>query len=434
MGKNIYSVTDITLYLKRLISEDFMCSAVSIRGELSNVKYHSSGHLYFTLKDAGAALSCIMFSSDRRSLGFRMEDGQKVVCSGRISVFEQAGRYQLYVKAAELSGSGELYAEYERIKKELEEMGMFDPVYKQQIPTLVRRVGVVTSPTGAARRDIEQIARRRNPYAQIILYPALVQGEGAVASIVRGIGILEKQGVDVMIVGRGGGSIEDLWAFNSPEVAQAVFDCSIPVISAVGHETDTTIIDFVADLRAPTPSAAAELAVCDVFALMDSLREKREHLMSLMEQKLSLQRLKVDRLRLSLIKASPANTLEKRRMKLQKERDTMQRIMTQRISDQRMQLLYDEEKLQGRMEQRLKEARSLLAVSSSRMEGLSPLKRLSAGYSYLQSADGRGIRSVKGVKEGDSLLITLKDGNIEACARSVSVLTPGDGKEEGVLC
>ena len=283
---NIYSVTQVNNYIKNMFTQDFLLQGLSIRGEVSNCKYHSSGHIYFTLKDSGGTLTCIMFAGYRRGLSFKLEEGQQVIVTGAVDVYERDGRYQLYAREIRLAGVGLLFERFEALKAELKEMGMFEAEYKQPIPKFIRTLGVVTAPTGAAVRDIIQISMRRNPFVQIILYPAQVQGEGAAESIVEGIHALERQGVDVMIVGRGGGSIEDLWAFNERIVAEAVFHCSVPVISAVGHETDTTIIDFVSDLRAPTPSAAAELAVFDVRQLLAQLESYEGALISGMRQKL----------------------------------------------------------------------------------------------------------------------------------------------------
>ena len=264
MRKNIYSVGQVNTYIKNMFAQDFMLHHISVKGEVSNCKYHSSGHIYFTLKDSTGTIQAVMFAGNRRGLRFQMKEGDNVVVTGSIEVYERDGKYQLYAREIALEGAGDLYQKYEALKRELEEMGMFAPEYKQSIPKYAKTVGIVTAPTGAAIQDIRNIAGRRNPYVQLILYPALVQGEGAVASIVQGIQAMESLQPDVLIVGRGGGSIEDLWAFNEEAVARAIFECSIPVISAVGHETDTTIADFVADLRAPTPSAAAELAVFDI--------------------------------------------------------------------------------------------------------------------------------------------------------------------------
>ena len=249
--RNVVTVGQLNSYIKNMFTQDYLLQRIFVKGEVSNCKYHSSGHIYFTLKDSRGTISCVMFAGSRSGLSFRMSEGQQVIVGGTVDVYERDGKYQLYAKQIMLDGSGQLYERFEMLKRELEESGMFAREYKQPIPRFIRTLGVVTADTGAAVRDIIQVAGRRNPYVQIILYPAIVQGEAAVGSIVRGIRALEALGVDVMIVGRGGGSIEDLWAFNEREVAQAVFDCSVPIISAVGHETDTTIIDFVSDLRAP---------------------------------------------------------------------------------------------------------------------------------------------------------------------------------------
>ena len=285
MRKNIYSVGQVNTYIQNMFAQDFMLHQISIKGEVSNCKYHSSGHIYFTLKDQTGTIAAVMFSRYRRGLAFQMKEGDKVVVTVSVEVYERDGKYQLYARQIERLGDGYLYEQYEKLKKELAEMGMFDAAYKTKIPFYVRKLGVVTAQTGAAVRDIINVAKRRNPFIEIVLYPAIVQGDQAVCSIINGIHALEREGVDVMIVGRGGGSIEDLWAFNHREVAQAVFDCSVPIISAVGHETDTTIIDYVADLRAPTPSAAAELAVCDMAAVVQQLYDLSHKVVTAMLQK-----------------------------------------------------------------------------------------------------------------------------------------------------
>ena len=250
MARNVYTVAQVNSYIKNMFTQDYMLQSISVKGEVSNCKYHTSGHIYFTLKDRSGTIACVMFAGSRSGLAFRMSEGMQVVVTGRIDVYERDGKYQLYAQKITRQGIGDLYARFEQLKRELEEEGMFAAQYKRPIPKYIRTLGVVTAQTGAAVRDIINIAGRRNPYVQIILYPAIVQGEAAVQSIINGIHALEDAGVDVIIAGRGGGSIEDLWAFNEEAVARAVFECSVPVISAVGHETDTTIIDFVADLRA----------------------------------------------------------------------------------------------------------------------------------------------------------------------------------------
>ncbi|MEE1028878.1 MAG: exodeoxyribonuclease VII large subunit, partial [Agathobacter sp.] len=275
MTKNVYTVGQVNNYIKNMFAQDFLLHRISIKGEVSNCKYHSSGHIYFTLKDSAGTISAIMFAGNRRGLNFQMKEGDKVIVTGSVEIYERSGSYQIYAREIELDGEGNLYLKFEALKRELEEMGMFAPEYKQPIPKYSKRIGIVTAPTGAAVQDIRNISYRRNPYVQLILYPALVQGDGAAESIVNGIRALEHIGVDVIIVGRGGGSIEDLWAFNEEIVARAIFDCQIPVISAVGHETDWTIADYVADMRAPTPSAAAELAVYDYRLIEASFSEAK---------------------------------------------------------------------------------------------------------------------------------------------------------------
>ncbi len=298
--RNVVTVGQLNSYIKNMFTQDYLLQRIFVKGEVSNCKYHSSGHIYFTLKDSRGTISCVMFAGSRSGLSFRMSEGQQVIVGGTVDVYERDGKYQLYAKQIMLDGSGQLYERFEMLKRELEESGMFAREYKQPIPRFIRTLGVVTADTGAAVRDIIQVAGRRNPYVQIILYPAIVQGEAAVGSIVRGIRALEALGVDVMIVGRGGGSIEDLWAFNEREVAQAVFDCSVPVISAVGHETDTTIIDFVSDLRAPTPSAAAELAVTDIREVLGELEGRKDALARLMQRRIQEKRMKARQMELKL--------------------------------------------------------------------------------------------------------------------------------------
>lgn len=401
MKQNVYSVSQVNSYIKNMISQDFLCSSILIKGELSNVKYHGSGHIYFTLKDVGAAISCVMFASDRRGLDFRMEDGQQVIAGGNIDVFVRDGKYQLYAKQIALAGGGALYEQFERLKRELSEMGMFAPEYKQPIPKYVRRLGVVTAESGAAIRDIIQVSKRRNPYVEIILYPAIVQGEYAVESIVAGIEAMQRQDVDAMIVGRGGGSIEDLWAFNSREVAQAVFDCPVPIISAVGHETDTTIIDYVADLRAPTPSAAAELAVCDIMQLLGQIAGYMGQLSQAMLKKLQLSRMQSEQYRLRLWGASP----------------------TAIIKEKRMRILSMEEALAGAMEGQLSQAKHRLQVDITHLSALSPLRRLGSGYAYVTDEKGQAVTDGRQLRTGEQMTIYLKNATVRARAEEIEEIS-----------
>lgn len=389
---NVYSVTQVNNYIKNMFTQDFLLQGLSIQGEVSNCKYHSSGHIYFTLKDSGGTLACIMFAGYRKGLNFVLDEGQQVVVTGGVDVYERDGRYQLYAKEIRLAGRGRLYERYEALKAELQEMGMFAAEYKRPIPKYVKTVGVVTAPTGAAVRDIIQISMRRNPFVQIVLYPAQVQGEGAAESIVQGIRALERLKVDVMIVGRGGGSIEDLWAFNERMVAEAVFDCSVPIISAVGHETDTTIIDFVSDLRAPTPSAAAELAVYDVRMLLAQIESYEGALSGGMMQKLE----------------------RYRRATEQYKRLFQMKHPMHQIRVQRQHLAILEERLQSAMKHQIEYKRSELMLKISQLKGLSPLDKLEQGLAYVSRTDGSSVHSVHQVDEGDSLNIQLKDGSVKA--------------------
>ena len=333
--QNVYTVAQVNAYIKNMFTQDFMMQSIFVKGEVSNCKYHSSGHIYFTLKDEKGSIACVMFAGNRAGLRFRMEEGQQVVVFGTIDVYERDGKYQMYAKQIALDGAGVLYERFERLKEELEELGMFAPEYKQPIPRFIQKLGVVTAPTGAAVQDIINITTRRNPYVQIILYPAIVQGDQAAESVVNGIHALERLGVDVMIVGRGGGSIEDLWAFNEKIVAQAVFDCCVPIISAVGHETDTTIIDYVADLRAPTPSAAAELAVYDVNQFLLTLDGCEDELMRCMENRLEAARLKYRNLELQLQHVSPRGKLTEQRNQMQQLAQRLQSSMERRLTGSR---------------------------------------------------------------------------------------------------
>ncbi len=390
--QNIYTVAQINSYIKNMFTQDYMLQSVLVKGEVSNCKYHSSGHIYFTLKDAKGTIACVMFASYRNGMDFQMREGQQVVVGGSVDVYERDGKYQLYARQIQLDGAGALYERYERLKLELEERGMFAPQYKQPIPRYIRTLGVVTAATGAAVRDIMNIAGRRNPYVQIILYPAIVQGDAAPASIVNGIHALERMDVDVIIVGRGGGSIEDLWAFNEEVVAQAIFDCPVPVISAVGHETDTTIADFVADLRAPTPSAAAELAVYDIGQLEDRLEEYACTLQHMCRRVIRHYRQEVEQYSVRMRYLSPLNT----------------------IRTKRTQALSLEERLQNLMERRLRDSRHRQALYVEQMKGLSPLDKLNQGYAYVADDTGRTLTSVGQVDVGDRMTVYVKDGSLQA--------------------
>jgi len=397
----VYTVAQMNSYIKNMFRQDFVLSRVDVRGEVSNCKYHTSGHIYFTLKDESGTLAAVMFAGQAKNLSFRLENGMKVVVSGRIDVYERDGKYQIYVNNITADGIGDLYKKFEELKSYYEEMGYFSNEYKRPIPQYASRIGIVTASTGAAIHDILNIAHRRNPYVSLTLYPALVQGKNAAQSIAQGIRTLDAMNFDVIIIGRGGGSIEDLWAFNEEPVIEAVFNSNTPVISAVGHETDFTITDFVADLRAPTPSAAAELAVSDISVTQSRIEGYMELLNQLMERKLYMYRSQLENKKLKLEHLSPMTILDSRRN----------------------QLIQTGQRMENAMNNILLSRKHQLEIYASKLHGLSPLEKLSQGYSYVESIQGKPVNSVKNIDAGDKVKIYFKDGNVDA-----QVLEVNDGK------
>lgn len=369
-----------------------MLKNISIKGEISNCTYHSTGHIYFTIKDKDGVLKGVMFAGNRKSLTFQMKEGDQVVVNGSVESYKFSSQYQIIARTIELDGAGNLYLKLEELKKELEELGMFDPMYKRPIPKYVKRIGVVTSPTGAVIEDIRNVGFRRNPHVQIVLCPALVQGDGAKESIVNGIQRLEELGVDVIIVGRGGGSIEDLWAFNERIVAEAIFHCSVPVISAVGHQTDYTIADLVADKRAATPSQAAELAVFEFMQAKIELEQKKQRMNLAFHRQIKSMRERLAHKETKLQFLSPKRRLE----------------------DNRRRLMDFEEKMRQRMERVYRDKRNRLAILARTLEGYSPAKKISSGYAYLEGKDGASVKSIAQVQVSDQITVHVIDGTIKA--------------------
>lgn len=432
--KNVYSVGQINAYIKNMFDQDFLLRNICIKGEISNCKYHPSGHIYFSMKDDSGTIPCVMFAGARKGLAFRMRDGQQVLVTGTVSVYERDGRYQMYASKIQLDGEGLLYEKFQALKEELEEMGMFAQEYKRPIPFYVKKLGIVTASTGAAIRDICSIARRRNPFIQLVLYPALVQGEGAAASIVKGIQTLDAYGVDVLIVGRGGGSIEDLWAFNEEEVARAIFACQTPVISAVGHETDFTIADFVADLRAPTPSAAAELAVADVRLLLGQLDSCAHQLNRLLETVIREKRQRLAGYQLKIEHKSPESQIREKRQHLADLEEAMGRLLSEKVSSTRQELVLSERTVRQLMERNLMESRHRMMLYVEKMKGLSPLEKLNQGYAWLSDENDQRIAGVSMVKPGMTIHAQLKDGSIHAVVQDVEdqdVFKMGYKRKEG---
>ena len=389
---SVYSVGQVNAYIKNMFNADFALNNIYIKGEISNCKYHTSGHIYFTLKDSTGVISAVMFAGNRKGLKFKLEEGQKVIALGSVSVYERDGKYQLYAKQIILEGTGLLYQRFEQLKTQLEEMGLFDKMYKKPIPKYATKVGICTASTGAAIQDIINISKRRNPFVQLYLYPCLVQGQGAAVDIVNAIRCLDSMDLDVIIVGRGGGSIEDLWAFNEEIVAKAIFDCDTPVISAVGHETDFTIADFVADMRAPTPSAAAELAVFDYSKFMEKQLNYSRLLFSSIDNKLKIYRKSLKSYETSVNLFSPVNQLQSRRQ----------------YSDELMT------KLSKELNDVLNDRKHKLQIYAERLNGMSPLNKISKGFAYVTDGNKKPLTSVSQVKADDEMSLIIKDGTIKA--------------------
>lgn len=398
MKNKVFSVTQINTYIKRMFQSDYALRRISIKGQVSNCKYHSSGHIYFSLKDEGSQISCVMFANARYDgLKFELEDGQEVVVDGNISVYERGGSYQLYAQEIRLNGIGELYVAYEMLKQKLYEEGLFDHEKKKPIPKNSKKIGVVTARTGAAIHDIISTAKRRNPYVQLILYPAKVQGDGASDTIVAGIKALDQYGVDIIIVGRGGGSIEDLWAFNEEKVARAIYEAQTPIISGTGHEVDTTIADYAADLRAATPTAACELAVPDIREVMEGITNREYTLRTLLKQVVRRYQMKLQQYQITIANFDPRFQLQEQKMHLAELEEQIHAVMKNKMTDYQHKLeLYTKE-----------------------LHGLSPTAKLINGFGYIEGSNGEPVTSVKKVMEGDQISLTISDGTIITKAEQI---------------
>lgn len=395
----VYTVGQVNKYIKNILTQDYILRSISIQGEVSNCKYHSLGHVYFSLKDETGSIPAVMFKSDvDNNLKFKLENGQSVVIGGSISVYERDGRYQLYAKTIKLQGVGSLYEQFERLKYQLNEEGLFDPDNRKPIPKYPKTVGIVTAKTGAAIQDIMNVARRRNPYVQLILYPAKVQGEGAAETIVKGIQTLDAMNLDTIIIGRGGGSMEELWAFNEEPVVRAIYAAKTPIISGVGHEVDITLSDYAADLRAPTPSAACELAIPDMSNTLIQLRSVERAICNCMDNKLALAKSRISQLDMRLNSQNPILRLEQQKQYLADCYDAISRAMRQKFeyANNRYQLLL------------------------ARLNGASPTAKLVGGFGYAE-ANGHPIEDIRTVKAGDSLELTVKSGLIRATVEDVIV-------------
>ena len=390
MEYNPITVTDLNKYIKDKIDGDEMLNNVLVKGEISNFKNHYTGHMYFTLKDENSLIKCVMFKSYTTHLSFMPKDGMKVMVLGSVAVFERDGIYQIYAKAMKEDGLGSLYTAYEELKKKLEQEGLFAESHKKKIPFMPKTIGVLTSNTGAVIRDIINVSTRRNPGVHIRLYPVPVQGPGAAEKIAEGIKFMnENKLADVLIIGRGGGSLEDLWPFNEEIVARAIYDSELPIISSVGHETDFTIADFVADLRAPTPSAAAELAVANIEDVRETLKLYNNRYKVALKKKIELMRLSYEK-----CMARPAY-----------------KNPTQKINEQYMVIDMKVKALQNSMMLKLKEAKTSFVKETAKLDSLSPLKTLTRGYSIVTKQEsGKVIKSVDDLNSGEKVNLRLSDG------------------------
>lgn len=399
MQKRIISVSELNEYIKMLFEYDEILRNIYIKGEISNFTNHyKTGHFYFSLKDPGGAVRAVMFRSSASKLKFMPENGMRVIVGGRVSVFPRDGQYQIYVDVMEPDGVGALYMAYEQLKAKLEKEGLFSEARKKPLPEMPKRIGIITSPTGAAIRDMIHILGRRFPLSEIVLYPALVQGAEAPASLIRGVRYFNSEKkADVLIIGRGGGSIEDLWAFNDENLVRTVAASEIPIISAVGHETDFTLCDFAADLRAPTPSAAAELAVPDMEELKAKLFQSGERISLAASRFVAKEKEKLKRLSSSRVMQSPMNLLDDKRMAL---------LMTERV-------------LQSRMESAIAAKRMQFQREVAKLEALNPLSVVTRGYSAVFDEQNRLIKSVHQIKEGDQISFMLTDGTVRAEVKEI---------------
>ena len=401
----VYSVGQINGYIKNILTQDYLLKQVAVRGEVSNCKYHNMGHIYFSLKDDTGVIPCVMFKSQAASLKFELQNGMSVVVSGSIGVYERDGRYQIYAADIKQEGVGNLFEQFVKLRDRLNEEGLFDPDHKKPLPKIAKRIGIVTAKTGAAIQDIQRVAKRRNPYIELILQPAKVQGEGAAASIAAGIKRLDRMGLDVIIIGRGGGSMEDLWAFNEEIVVRAVYEAKTPIISGTGHEVALTLADYAADQRAATPSQAAEYAVFDLSSVIDRLSTEHRRMRNRMHEIVRFRRAALEALEEKLSLLSPKAKLQK--------------------NEQQLADLYDT--LKQRMMTKLSEAKHRLELYATRLAGLDPGAKLVRGFGYIEK-DGAPVTSLSDVSVGDPISVRIREGTITASVTEVSQIPQNDAE------
>ena len=419
--RKVFSVIEITRYIKSKLEGDFALRNVKISGEVSDCKEDKKGHIYFTIKDDAAVMSCAMWMSKRSAgLDFKLEKGQHIVVTGNIGVYERWGDYRLYADKIEKEGVGRLFEELEKLKLKLRAEGLFDESHKKPIPRYPKKIGIITSRTGAVIEDIKRTAREANPYVQLILYPAIVQGADAVATLIRGIKRFEEEGVDTIIIGRGGGSTEDLWCFNDEKLARTVYSCRIPVISAVGHQTDRTLVDEVSDLSVATPTAAAMNAVPSLTLAFNELDGFKDSISNKLQLRIDRMKSSIDKFEYAIRRQSPQMKLKEVRRQIENYSQNYNRLLTLKLDNYDKAVTKSKQQLDRLMRASYETFNKRFISITAEIEGKSPMKRLMGGYSYVENEAGENIRSVKGLKQGERLNLVLADGSVKARVEEIN--------------
>ena len=419
--RKVFSVIEITRYIKSKLEGDFALRNVKISGEVSDCKEDKKGHIYFTIKDDAAVMSCAMWMSKRSAgLDFKLEKGQHIVVTGNIGVYERWGDYRLYADKIEKEGVGRLFVELEKLKLKLRAEGLFDESHKKPIPRYPKKIGIITSRTGAVIEDIKRTAREANPYVQLILYPAIVQGADAAATLIRGIKRFEEEGVDTIIIGRGGGSTEDLWCFNDEKLARTVYSCRIPVISAVGHQTDRTLVDEVSDLSVATPTAAAMNAVPNLALAFNELDSFKDSITNKFKLRIDRMKSSIDKFEYAIRRQSPQMKLKEVRRQIENYSQNYNRLLSTKLDNYDKVVTKDKQQLDRLMRATYEAFNKRFISITAEIEGKSPMKRLMGGYSYVENEAGENIRSVKSVKQGEKLNLVLADGSVKARVEEIN--------------
>ena len=419
--RKVFSVIEITRYIKSKLEGDFALRNVKISGEVSDCKEDKKGHIYFTIKDDAAVMSCAMWMSKRSAgLDFKLEKGQHIVVTGNIGVYERWGDYRLYADKIEKEGAGRLFEELEKLKLKLRAEGIFDGSHKKPIPRYPKKIGIITSRTGAVIEDIKRTAREANPYVQLILYSAIVQGADAAATLIRGIKRFEEEGVDTIIIGRGGGSTEDLWCFNDEKLARTVYSCRIPVISAVGHQTDRTLVDEVSDLSVATPTAAAMNAVPSLALALNELDGFKDSISNKLQLRIDRMKSSIDKFEYGIRRQSPQMKIKEVGRQIDNYSLSYNRLLSAKLDNYDRVIIGSKQQLDRLMRASYEALNKKFITITTEIEGKSPMKRLMGGYSYVENEAGENIRSIKSVKQGERLNLVLADGSVKAKVEEIN--------------